>query len=432
MINNFEYKSKESSDEKVDRTIRLGHLDDQALTAKIKKLAAIERKLTQVMIQHIAEVDRRKLYLRRAYSSLYEYLTIEIGYSEGAAQRRIDAARLLRSVPELAQKIEQGSIKLSQVSYMQKVCRQIKKDSGQTISADVRHRLLNEIENKGISATQSIVAQALNLSVQTEEVVKKTYQADESVRVELTFSKAQMSLVTEAQELLSNTTGGGLKDTLLYLVENFLKSNRSDSQKSSQKEKPKGGGQLQVKNNDNDNLTKHFKCTTDGSGKVSDKDNYSFEGFINRESNSKNNKNKNKNNKNDNKNKNNSKNKNYSNMSGQFKSAIIKNNVSDLPDESSVKSTATVAVNSELNQYPNVTFESDDTNKNLTLKIKKEVRNRDRCCQFVDKKTGKICGSRHFLEVDHIQPRFAGGSHERCNLRLLCRNHNQFRYRSGL
>jgi hypothetical protein len=35
------------------------------------------------------------------------------------------------------------------------------------------------------------------------------------------------------------------------------------------------------------------------------------------------------------------------------------------------------------------------------------------------------CGSRHFLEVDHIRPRARGGAHTPENLRLLCRAHNQ-------
>ena len=73
--------------------IELENLKDLELNEKIKTLASQERKLTQVILLHIAEVDRRKLFLRKAYPSLFEYLVQEIGYSFGAAQRRIDAAR---------------------------------------------------------------------------------------------------------------------------------------------------------------------------------------------------------------------------------------------------------------------------------------------------------------------------------------------------
>lgn len=40
---------------------------------------------------------------------------------------------------------------------------------------------------------------------------------------------------------------------------------------------------------------------------------------------------------------------------------------------------------------------------------------------------GTPCGSREFLEIDHIQPFARGGPSDRTgNLRLLCRAHNQW------
>lgn len=80
-------------------------LTDNELNLTIKNLASEERKLTKDILLHIAEVDKRRLYLRMAYPSLYEYLTKEIGYSEGSAQRRIDAARLISKLPEVTNKI---------------------------------------------------------------------------------------------------------------------------------------------------------------------------------------------------------------------------------------------------------------------------------------------------------------------------------------
>jgi 5-methylcytosine-specific restriction endonuclease McrA len=45
-------------------------------------------------------------------------------------------------------------------------------------------------------------------------------------------------------------------------------------------------------------------------------------------------------------------------------------------------------------------------------------------CQFVDLETGKRCGSRYFLETEHIKPVALGGSNDPENLRLFCRGHN--------
>jgi len=50
-------------------------------------------------------------------------------------------------------------------------------------------------------------------------------------------------------------------------------------------------------------------------------------------------------------------------------------------------------------------------------------------CQYIDKITNKKCESKHAIQIDHIHPYSLGGSHHESNLRLLCRNHNQWRTR---
>ena len=53
------------------------------------------------------------------------------------------------------------------------------------------------------------------------------------------------------------------------------------------------------------------------------------------------------------------------------------------------------------------------------------------CCGWKDEHTGKICGSRHQLEIDHIVPLARGGKTEFQNLRVLCRFHNQLAAREA-
>lgn len=75
-------------------------------------------------------------------------------------------------------------------------------------------------------------------------------------------------------------------------------------------------------------------------------------------------------------------------------------------------------------------FFSENKNTNLShAKLKTLVLERDKCCQFQDPKTKKICNSKWKLEVDHIQPRWDGGKNSLDNLRALCANHNQYNYR---
>lgn len=66
----------------------------------------------------------------------------------------------------------------------------------------------------------------------------------------------------------------------------------------------------------------------------------------------------------------------------------------------------------------------------IPAQVKRAVWQRDEGrCQYHDPLTGHPCHSRHGLELDHIKPYAAGGSHTPENLRLLCGAHNRWRSR---
>ncbi|HWU43672.1 MAG TPA: HNH endonuclease signature motif containing protein, partial [Bdellovibrio sp.] len=70
--------------------------------------------------------------------------------------------------------------------------------------------------------------------------------------------------------------------------------------------------------------------------------------------------------------------------------------------------------------------------KTLTPRTRREIFQRDRCCQYVDKRTGKQCGSTFLLQVDHKTPRWAARwtrpDHSPPNLQILCAEHNKLKY----
>jgi hypothetical protein len=63
----------------------------------------------------------------------------------------------------------------------------------------------------------------------------------------------------------------------------------------------------------------------------------------------------------------------------------------------------------------------------ISPSIRRQVYLRDKGrCTFQDLMTGRVCGSRFQIEIDHITPVSWGGTSDPAFLRLICRNHNQW------
>ena len=83
-------------------------LKDQELLKQTQKLVSQERILTAEILNHLAEIQRRRLFADLGYSSLFAYCVSELKYSHAQAQRRIEAMRLLVEIPEVKEKINEA------------------------------------------------------------------------------------------------------------------------------------------------------------------------------------------------------------------------------------------------------------------------------------------------------------------------------------
>lgn len=98
--------------------MKLNHLTDTCLLKDALELAHREREIMTRVLWHLREIDRRKLYTEKSCGSLFEYCVKVLKYSEAQASRRVTASRLLQEVPEVAKKIEDGQLKLSQLNQL--------------------------------------------------------------------------------------------------------------------------------------------------------------------------------------------------------------------------------------------------------------------------------------------------------------------------
>lgn len=96
--------------------MNLKHLTDKALLQDTKKLVQKERDITTDVLHHLKEIERRKLFSDLGYTSMIDYAIRELGYAETSAIRRVKAARLIKEMPEISDKINDGTLSLTNLS----------------------------------------------------------------------------------------------------------------------------------------------------------------------------------------------------------------------------------------------------------------------------------------------------------------------------
>ena len=100
-------------------TSTVGALSDRELLRETSNLVRHERHLQGAIVDHLAEIEARGLYLQRGFSSLFDYAVRELGYSDAAAARRIGAMRLCADQPDAREGLRDGSLTLSAAAELQ-------------------------------------------------------------------------------------------------------------------------------------------------------------------------------------------------------------------------------------------------------------------------------------------------------------------------
>lgn len=333
-------------------TPKLNHLTDSNLLSRFGKLVRTERKITHLILACIAEIDIRRLFLEKAYPSLFEFLVREYGYSPSAALRRIDGARLLREVPDLSRKIEKGSLNLSQLSQLQQAVRTVQKTENIKIPTLKKMELMVKIENSTQKETELILAQELSLPSPPEN--KERTHKDESVTLTITLTKEQMASLKKARDLCAHS----LKQNSWSEFFTFLSN-------------------------------KEIKIRTQTTRCIDRTTLYTCDQTVNF--------------------------KKPLNVCGTSRPAV-----------NHEKSVGTTNQNEQIAQPP---FALSGKRRAIGLKVKRSFFSSQKCCQFKDPTTGRICANTKFLQMDHIRPVWAGGTNAPENLQLLCAQHNRFKYK---
>lgn len=93
--------------------LTFAHSTDQQLHAELARLSAHERSATADFVACLGEFDRRRLFLELGFSSIYAYCATRLHLTEGAAYRRIEAARASIRFPAVLDMLRDGRLSLA-------------------------------------------------------------------------------------------------------------------------------------------------------------------------------------------------------------------------------------------------------------------------------------------------------------------------------
>jgi hypothetical protein len=121
----------------------LSTLSDAELVVRLPALVQAERQAMADVIEHLVEVERRRLYLTHATSSLYRYCIDRLGYSEDAAMKRHRVAQLALRLPEVLEELRVGAIHLTGLFLLST---HLTEDNASVLLAEARGKSRRQLE----------------------------------------------------------------------------------------------------------------------------------------------------------------------------------------------------------------------------------------------------------------------------------------------
>ncbi len=342
----------------------LAHLSDQDLVLRLKAKVKAERALLVELLRYLEEVERRKLFLARGYSSLFAFCVEELGYSDGEAHSRIQAMRLGKAVPEVKAKLSAGDISLTVAAKAQS-CFMRSAKADRPVTRQDKLSILNNLTHIPTREAEKILAAQFPEAAMPREMIKPI--AEEMTRVEFNLNSSQLAKLEKLKGLLAHGNYEGRLDRLFETIADIAlaKLDKSTLRATESAGREKGDRTTGAANR---NCTNTEVTLSDAP---------------------------------------------------LLEAPQVKlRQVDRQPAERRLE---------KRSSFDDVSI-SKKPSRYVSVHVRRQVWARDQGkCQYQDSMTGRRCDSRHALELDHVRPFAQGGGNTSANLRLFCAAHNKWR-----
>ena len=418
-------------------TTTVSALSDDRLLERTKELSGIEHHLEVVVIDHLREIHKRRLYLRRGFSSLFDYAVRELGYSDAAAWRRIKAMRLCADFEGVRERLQNAAAQLQhafdrQERKKERAARSAPRGAGfgaaaqsQGGSAPPRPAERKPVPALDSEARRELVEQASGKS--SRQVMQLLAEVDPELAAPADRVRPLGGGSWELKAVIDDECRRGLErlkgllshvDPHLTLGQLMGRLVREGLDRYDPARPPRGRRAAPAKGAEQTSAAKTQAASARDAASAAKQEASADSAAPS-----------------------------AAKVSAQA-AAQPGDEAADRPVTSAAKP-ATDTISAAKTRRPgrqaaaagaaraappartetSAAKAGGVTGRAIPAAVKREVWRRDRGrCRYVDRTSGRRCGSQHLLQIDHVVPYACGGAAEPNNLRLLCAAHHRYRH----
>lgn len=387
--------------------LKMAQISDQTLLLNVKSLVKNESNLTINIVEQLEEIERRKLYSDLKYKNLFDYCTIELGYNEHQAYRRLYAMRIVSDIPIAKSFLKNSSISLSSLNLAGKFF----KDAG-IIDKRKKEQFIIECQNLSkIDVQKKISSELRRIQIEKDKRLQEEINKRKKISTQNHSTTNNASALDTQKNNLHGQLNFSFQNATTKLQNNYHSSTSIESiyspESSTKKQKDL------ITQIDESNSRVHITLKKDTLTKIEK-------------------------------------------IKGLLAHRLMKDNKKQIDLDELINYLSDVAIeklekkkfavntqqqqqqdNQNINNDTSKTDDKHNNNNNNNDKIiglniiSNNVNNRNFCAgakrEIYIRAKGQceICGSVHKLEIDHIKPFALGGRSDADNGRLVCSNCNK-------
>src|SRR5947209_8721364 len=91
----------------------------EELVSEAKRARHTEREATKRVLKLLQRIEHERIHHEMGYPHLHSFCVKVLEYSDGEAHRRVQAMRLLETIPEAEKSLDQGTMTLTTLATLQ-------------------------------------------------------------------------------------------------------------------------------------------------------------------------------------------------------------------------------------------------------------------------------------------------------------------------